>query len=162
MKIWVVVFAAVVFAAVVLAASACRDSDDNGSATPSATVATESTNTPAATATSALPAIDVEADNYTTEAAYPQLTFDRMIEIATIPGDRDHAVVITQSGTAWRFSAADPSEAPTVFLDIQDRIIPGAGNEEGLLGIAFPPDFQQTRRFYVAYSGGPARQNILS
>ncbi len=85
-----------------------------------------------------------------------------MIEIALIPGDDEHAVVITQDGRAWRFSLGDAAEEPTLFLDIRDSIISGPGNEEGLLGIAFPPDFQQTRRFYVAYSGGPPRQNILA
>jgi len=149
-------------AAILVTASACGDSSNDVIQTASPTVTTGPTSTPILPATPAPPAIDVEADGYTTEAAYPQLTFDRMIEIAIIPGDDDHAVVITQSGTAWRFSLEDPSEAPAEFLDVRDRIISDAGNEEGLLGIAFPPDFQQTRRFYVAYDSGPPRQNILS
>lgn len=161
-----------VCSAVVLAFLAgCNGSGDGdkGTASPSAVVAASGTSVPArGTATSANtpaarpPAADVVADGYATEPAFPQLEFDRMIEIALIPGDDGHGVVVTQGGRAWRFSLTDTTEAPAVFLDIRDRIISDAGNEEGLLGIAFPPDFQQTRRFYAYYSGGPPRQNILS
>jgi glucose/arabinose dehydrogenase len=104
----------------------------------------------------------VEAGAYATEQVFPQLDFDRMVEIEAIPGDDDHAVVLTQRGTAYRFSLTDESEEPTIFLDITDRIITNPHSEEGLLGIAFPPDYGQSRRFYVYYSAGPPRQNTLS
>ena len=45
----------------------------------------------------------------------------------------------------------------TTFLDINARVTAnndaGGGNEQGLLGLAFPPGFAQRRRFYVAYTG---------
>jgi glucose/arabinose dehydrogenase len=128
--------------------------------TPTQLAAT-STAAPASTATAAAPGA-VTQDGYGTEPAFPQLAYDRMIEFALIPGDDGYAVVITQEGRAWRFSLTDAAEEPTLFLNIRDRIISNPGTEEGLLGIAFPPDFQETRRFYIAYSGGPPRQNILA
>lgn len=40
---------------------------------------------------------------------------------------------------------------PTPFVDVRNRLTSRA-NEQGLLGIAFPPDFAQTRRVYLAYT----------
>jgi glucose/arabinose dehydrogenase len=41
--------------------------------------------------------------------------------------------------------------SPTPFLDITDRVGSG-GNEQGLLGLAFHPDFETTPYFYVNYT----------
>lgn len=43
--------------------------------------------------------------------------------------------------------------AVSTFLDIDARVVGGGGGEQGLLGLAFPPGFAQSRRFYVAYTG---------
>jgi glucose/arabinose dehydrogenase len=37
------------------------------------------------------------------------------------------------------------------FLDIQDRV-GSSGNEQGLLGLAFAPDFDQSKKFFVNYT----------
>lgn len=42
---------------------------------------------------------------------------------------------------------------PTVFLTIMDSVN-DAGNEQGLLGLAFDPDYANNRYFYVYYIGG--------
>lgn len=154
-----------IIVAMTLAASGC-DSNGDGDRSPTATtVAVGATSTaapsPVDTPLDAVPPAVVE-DGYTTEQAFPQLSFERMIEIALIPGDDDHAVVITQAGMVYRFSLTDPGEEPTVFLDMRDEIIGDPGNEEGLLGIAFSPDYATDRRFYVTYSAGPPRQNTLA
>lgn len=141
---------------------ACGSDDDNSSPTVTPNVATPGATSQPTGATTIESSGVVEAGAYTTERVFPQLDFDRMVEIAAIPGDEDHAVVVTQSGTAYRFSLTDEQEEPTVFLDITNSIIPDAGNEEGFLGIAFPVDYADSQRFYVYYDGGPPRQNILS
>ena len=38
------------------------------------------------------------------------------------------------------------------FLDIQSKVY-ADGNEQGLLGLAFPPDFVNSQRFYINYTG---------
>jgi glucose/arabinose dehydrogenase len=44
----------------------------------------------------------------------------------------------------------------SLFLDINARVLSnsdtGGGNEQGLLGLAFPPGYAQSRRFYVSYT----------
>ncbi len=50
--------------------------------------------------------------------------------------------IVTQKG---RVSA-------DVFLDVSDRIV--AGGEQGLLGLAFEPDYAESGRFYINYTNG--------
>ncbi len=40
---------------------------------------------------------------------------------------------------------------PQPFLDLRGRVSP-TGSEQGLLGLAFPPSFAQSQRFYVNYT----------
>ena len=47
--------------------------------------------------------------------------------------------------------AADPITASVPFLDITDRVNDGGG-EQGLLGLAFSPDFATDQAFYVNYT----------
>ncbi len=49
------------------------------------------------------------------------------------------------------YVAADSSSNPTLFLDITDRV-GSSGNEQGLLGMAFAPDYADSGYFYVNYT----------
>jgi glucose/arabinose dehydrogenase len=66
--------------------------------------------------------------------------------------------VTEQAGRILRIDAQ--GRAATV-LDISDRVSTD-GNEEGLLGLAFAPDFGQSRAFYVYYSGANPRRSVIS
>ncbi len=56
----------------------------------------------------------------------------------------------------------DPAvESAGVFLDIRDIVNEGS-NEEGLLGLAFPPDFSETGRFFVHYTASSPRRSVVS
>lgn len=69
--------------------------------------------------------------------------------------------VTEQVGRVMTFPReASPTEA-TVFLDIQDRVS-DAGNEEGLLGLAFDPAFARNGHFYVYYSAANPRRSVIS
>ncbi|HEX6386267.1 MAG TPA: PQQ-dependent sugar dehydrogenase [Anaerolineae bacterium] len=57
--------------------------------------------------------------------------------------------VVEQDGTIQIIADGRVLESP--FLDIRDRV--GAqGNEQGLLSVAFPPDYQRNGRFFVNYT----------
>ncbi|MEJ7894331.1 MAG: PQQ-dependent sugar dehydrogenase [Solirubrobacteraceae bacterium] len=45
------------------------------------------------------------------------------------------------------------------FLDIRDKVT--AGGEQGLLSVAFAPDFESTRRFYVYYTDEAGDQRVV-
>jgi glucose/arabinose dehydrogenase len=48
-----------------------------------------------------------------------------------------------------------------IFLDIRDRVSESA-NEEGLLGLAFGPDYSANGYFYVYYSAASPRRSVIS
>jgi hypothetical protein len=52
------------------------------------------------------------------------------------------------------------SPTPTVFLDITTRVL--AGGEQGLLGLAFHPEFATNRRFFVDYTRRPDGATVIA
>jgi glucose/arabinose dehydrogenase len=61
--------------------------------------------------------------------------------------------IIDQMGLIWILANGKRIEQP--FLDIRERVVElnSFYDERGLLGLAFHPDFDTNRRFYVSYSG---------
>ncbi len=98
---------------------------------------------------------------YTLVQALEAAAFDRMVGFATIPGSADEAVVVTQGGAIWRVSLSG-SFAPAAFADLSAQLANSAGNEEGLLGLAFSPNFAADGRVYVYYTTGAPGPSILS
>ncbi len=71
---------------------------------------------------------------------------------AGVPNGIDGKIwVMEQAGRVWIVDAKTGERAKDPFLDIHDRVT-REGNEEGLLGLAFAPDFTESGRFYVNYS----------
>ena len=66
--------------------------------------------------------------------------------------------VTEQAGRVMRIDSQ--GQAVTV-LDITDRVSTD-GNEEGLLGLAFAPDFERSRAFFVYYSAANPRRSVIS
>ncbi|NOZ28376.1 MAG: glucose dehydrogenase [Chloroflexi bacterium] len=67
----------------------------------------------------------------------------------THAGDPARVYVVERAG---RIRVVEGGEVlPTPFLDITDRVGSG-GAEQGLLSVAFPPDFATTGLFYVNYT----------
>lgn len=71
--------------------------------------------------------------------------FEQAVFVTAPVGD-DRLFVVDQSGIVWLVAGGDPQ----VFLDIRERV--RFGGEQGLLGLAFPPDFEGTGLFYVNYT----------
>jgi glucose/arabinose dehydrogenase len=86
--------------------------------------------------------------------SWPEITLSEFASGLEQPVDITHAgderlFVVEQPGRI-RIVQADGSVAPTPFLDIADRVIDGG--EQGLLGLAFHPGYEQNRYFYVNYT----------
>jgi glucose/arabinose dehydrogenase len=94
-------------------------------------------------------------------SAVPAAKFDQMLGLVPVPGSEDEAVVLTQPGQIWRVSLTEATE-PVLYADLSGRIIPDFSYEEGLLGLAFSPDFETDARVFVHYTAGPPRRNVLS
>lgn len=69
------------------------------------------------------------------------------------PGD-DRKFIVEQTGTI-KILGADGKLMGEDFLNIKHKLPPlkWEFDEEGLLGLAFPPDFKKTGKFYIAYTG---------
>ena len=101
-------------------------------------------------------------DGYRAVPVFPQLNFDQMLGLQVIPGDERHALLLTKDGMIRRADLGDSSAALTTFMDIREKIIRNPGMEEGLLGLAFAPDYASSGKFYVYYSAGDPRRAVIS
>ncbi|MEX0750629.1 MAG: PQQ-dependent sugar dehydrogenase [Dehalococcoidia bacterium] len=143
-----------------LSLGACT-SDGDGDATPTtppAPSATQATAEPGATP----PPRAVSENGYIAEQVFPNIAIGGMLGMHPIPGEDGFVVVLTQDGVIYRASIEDASQEPTVFLDIRDRIKPDLGTEEGLLGLAFSPEYGTTGEFYIDYTADNPRRNVIS
>lgn len=145
--------ASLVLAAVLtaFAAFACRD-DDEGTRPSPATDAT----TGAGQAT-APPGMSPTTEAEPSPAALPaELVFERVTAgferptFVTGAGDGSGRLFVVEK--AGRIRIVEGGRLlPEPFLDIDDRV-KSSGNEQGLLGLAFHPDFERNGRFFVAYT----------
>ena len=97
----------------------------------------------------------------TIERVFPDLTFRRLTNLAQPDDGQDMLFVTEQDGQIRNFPARQDVTETVVFLDITDRVNEG-GNEEGLLGLAFAPDYRESGYFYVYYSAGNPRRSVVS
>ena len=92
------------------------------------------------------------------ERVYPGLPFDRPVALVFPDDGTDRGFVVEQAGRIILLN--DDSEVST-FLDIRDRVN-DRGEEEGLLGLAFDPDFPPNGFFYVYYTADGPRRSVIS
>ena len=78
-----------------------------------------------------------------------------------IPGSTDEAIVALQKDEViWRISLTN-AFTPTLFGNLTS-FVGGGGNEEGLLSVAFSPNYGTDGRVYVYYTRGAPNPNVLS
>ncbi len=99
-------------------------------------------------------------NGYTAVRVFPHLSYGHMVALEPLPGDQDHALLVTQDGVIRRVSLTNPAESSTIFLDIGARIVDNAHAEEGLLGLAFAPDYARSGRFFVHYTTNPRHNRV--
>jgi glucose/arabinose dehydrogenase len=74
--------------------------------------------------------------------------FSSPVYVAAPPGDRDRIFVVEQGGRIQVLRHGRRLSRP--FLDISDEV--RSGGEQGLLSMAFAPDYATSGRFYVDYT----------
>jgi len=93
-----------------------------------------------------------------------RITTLRPIALTHANDDSHRNFVASQRGTIY-VSPNDPeAKLATVFLDIREKVQDWKkDNEEGLLGLAFHPDYKKNGQFYVYYSSAAEpRTSIVS
>ena len=87
---------------------------------------------------------------YSTEDAFAGLTFDQPLAIVTPPGETDRVFVVEKTGRIQVVTNLGTAPVKQVFLDLSARTL--TASEQGVLGLAFHPDFATNHYFYVFYS----------
>jgi glucose/arabinose dehydrogenase len=145
---------ALLFFALAFAASACGTNPtpvpgvEPPTTTPSVAlppVATETASPVPAEAVTDFP----NSDAYQWEAVASGL--DRPLDIQSARDGTGRLFIVEQGGVIRILQNGAMLETP--FLDISERIT-DKGNEQGLLGLAFHPDFKNNGIFYVNYTEG--------
>jgi len=95
-----------------------------------------------------------------TEIAFPNINFDHPLCMVWPPDTTSRVMVVEQAGTIRVVSDPMAREAP-LFLDIRDRVS-SKGREEGLLCLAFHPQYDKNGQLFVWYTAGNPRRDILS
>ncbi|MEO6002452.1 MAG: PQQ-dependent sugar dehydrogenase [Opitutus sp.] len=86
---------------------------------------------------------------YATEVAFP-LSFDQPLGIVAPPGETNRLFILEKPGRIIVISdLAHPTK--TTFLDLKSKV--GSDDvEQGVLALAFHPDYKHNRQFYVWYT----------
>ncbi|MEM9076686.1 MAG: PQQ-dependent sugar dehydrogenase [Bacteroidota bacterium] len=95
--------------------------------------------------------VDPGETAFTLQNAFPNLSFSRPVDFQS-PNDSSNRIFVVEQGGIIRVFDNDTNVANSeVFLDISSLINTNA-NEQGLLGLAFHPDFESNGYFYVNYT----------
>lgn len=98
--------------------------------------------------------VAAQSQKYGTEDALDGLKFNQPLGIVSAPGEKHRLFIVEKTGRIQVVTNLDSKPVKSEFLDVRER--PDGKieleNECGLLGLAFPPDFAKSKRFYVYYS----------
>ncbi|UTI65651.1 PQQ-dependent sugar dehydrogenase [Paraconexibacter antarcticus] len=84
-------------------------------------------------------------------------TFDSPLYVTAGPGDDRRLFVVEQPGRIRIIRGGRTLARP--FLDITRRVT--SGGEQGLLSVAFAPDYARSGRFYVYYTDKEQQQRVV-
>jgi len=100
----------------------------------------------------------VEAPKVKLEKIYGGLVIERPISLQIAPDGSGRRFLVEQTGKVRILSDDEAATEAKVFFDLSSVMAVEKDFEEGLLGLAFHPDFRENGRFYLTFSRqGPKR-----
>lgn len=99
--------------------------------------------------------------SYKTVVAFPNLSFTRPVDLQHAGDNSNRIFVVEQAGVISVFPNDKGASDKKTFLDIRQKV-DDAGNEEGLLGLAFHPDYKSNGYFYVNYTANNPDRTVIS
>ncbi|MGA7075994.1 MAG: PQQ-dependent sugar dehydrogenase [Halobacteriota archaeon] len=97
---------------------------------------------------------------YDVKKAFPNVQFRDPVGIYNAGDGSNRLFVVEQAGVIKVFENNESVTAATVFLNISDRVT--SGGELGLLGLAFPRQFNESGFFYVYYTADNPLRSVVS
>jgi glucose/arabinose dehydrogenase len=98
---------------------------------------------------------------YQVENAFPNLSFKRPVDLQHSGDNTNRLFVVEQAGLIYFFSNSREVDSKNVFLDLKSKV-KDRGNEEGLLGLAFHPNYKSNGYFYVNYTAANPNRTVIS
>jgi glucose/arabinose dehydrogenase len=152
---------AVIAVAVALTVAACGDGGDGATTAAPATTAAAATTAPAPATSEAATAAEAPAATGLLPDSGDQLTFkaekigtfDRPVWVGSPPNDDRIFVVEQHVGRIMVVGSDKP------FLTLPEPV--STGNEQGLLGLAFHPDFATNGRYFVNYTNADGDTRVV-
>jgi len=103
------------------------------------------------------------SQEYSIENVFPNLSFTDPVGIYHAGDGSDRLFVVEQPGTIKVFNNDFSTTTVDIFLDITPIVDQDPGyTEEGLLGIAFHPNFIDNGYFYVNYTDYGPKRNVIA
>ena len=104
---------------------------------------------------------NIDPAGYKTKVAFPQLSFTRPVDLQHAGDNTNRIFVVEQAGMISVFPNDANTSGKKTFLDIRQKV-DDQGNEEGLLGLAFHPDYKSNGFFYVNYTASNPDRTVIS
>ena len=98
---------------------------------------------------------------YQVKSAFPKLSFTRPVDLQHSNDNSNRLFVVEQEGLISVFKNEASVSAKKTFLDIRSKV-EDSGNEEGLLGLAFHPQYKTNGYFYVNYTANNPDRTVIS
>ena len=100
--------------------------------------------------------------NYYVENAFPNLNFSNPVGIYQSDDETNRLFILEQEGIIKVVNNNSNELNATIFLDITSIVNQDPGyTEEGLLGLAFHPNFEENGYFYVNYTDYNPKRNVI-
>ena len=101
--------------------------------------------------------------NYAVENAFSDMSFTDPVGIYQIDDGINRLYVVEQPGKIIVFNNEFSVTETETFLDITSIVDQDGGyTEEGLLGLAFHPNFSENGYFYVNYTDYSPKRNVIA
>ena len=100
---------------------------------------------------------------YSVVNAFPNLSFQDPVGIYHSADGTDRIFIVEQEGRIKVFNNDSSVTSSEMFLDITSIVDQDGGyTEEGLLGLAFHPNYSENGFFYVNYTSHNPRRNVIA
>ncbi len=98
---------------------------------------------------------------YAISVAFDNLTFSRPVDLQASRDGTGRLFVVEQAGVIKVFPNSPSAAEARTFLDIRSRVN-DSGNEEGLLGLAFHPDYGSNGYLFVNYTSNNPNVTVIA
>ncbi|MEW6509772.1 MAG: PQQ-dependent sugar dehydrogenase [Bacteroidota bacterium] len=93
--------------------------------------------------------------------AFPNLSFTQPVLLTHAGDGTDRIFVVQQTGQIYQFPNDSSASSLKLFLNIQNKLS-ALGAEEGLLGLAFHPNYTTNGYFYVNYTAPNPLRTVVA